>query len=339
MMDMEISEIQFSFIVPVHNEQDGLEAFYRRLSAVADELVESYEIIFVNDGSTDTTGDILSRLSREDDRVKVVEFSRNFGHQAAVTAGYDYSSGRVVISLDGDGQHPPEIIPELVARWREGYEIVYTVRRDTDGISFVRRAAGRLAYRIIKSVSGLELTDQADFRLMDRKAVSALCGAREQARFVRGLVSWIGFRQIAVPYVAQKRIAGQSSYTFTQLMRMSAAGVFNFSLLPLRLPIACGGLFIVAALVYALANLLLWPLGLAAGAMAHLVMLGIGLFGLQMLVLGLMGEYIGRIFEEAKSRPLYIVRQTVGLEKNSDDLDAGLKKSPQRETIRFTVMT
>ena len=206
------TDITFSFISPVYNEQDGLEGFYQRLTAVAGQLGEPYEIIFVNDGSTDDTEQVLHRLSTNDARVKVVEFSRNFGHQVAVTAGYDHACGRAVICLDADCQHPPEVIPDLVARWREGFEVVYTVRRDTEGISSARRAIGRMVYKVIRLTSGADLTDQADFRLMDRVAVDALRSTREHARFVRALVRWIGFRQTSIPYTAEARTAGKSKY-------------------------------------------------------------------------------------------------------------------------------
>ena len=307
-----IGDVTFSFIVPVYNEQDGLENFYARLTAVADELGEPYEIIFVNDGSADRTEAILDGLAEADPRVRVVEFSRNFGHQVAVTAGYDHAAGRAVISLDADCQHPPELIDQMVRRWREGFEIVYTVRADTEGISPIRRAVGRLAYRIIRKASGYDLTDQADFRLMDRRAVDALRTMREKARFVRGLVRWIGFRQVAMPYTAEQRAAGQSSYTLKQLVDMTTAGVFNFSTKPLKLAMRFGCVFIAAAVLYAVVSLVLWPMGISAGPWWHLAAGMVGLFGFQFVLLGFVGEYIGRIFDEAKGRPIYVVRRKLG---------------------------
>ena len=304
--------VTFSFVVPVYNEQDGLENFYRRLTAAADALGEPYEIVFVNDGSQDETDTVLTHLADEDIRVRVVEFSRNFGHQIAVTAGYDHAAGRAVVSLDSDCQHPPELIGEMVRLWREGFEIVYTVRADTEGISPVRRAIGRLAYRIIRGASGYDLTDQADFRLMDRRAVDVLRTMREKARFVRGLVRWIGFRQVAMPYTAEKRAIGQSSYTLKQLVDMTTAGVFNFSTAPLKLVTRVGGAFIAAAVLYAIVSLVLWPMGLAASGLWHLAAGIVGLFGVQFVLLGLVGEYVGRIFDEAKDRPIYVVRGTLG---------------------------
>lgn len=307
-------ELTFSFICPVYNEQEGLEMFHGRLTAVAAKLGEPYEVIYVNDGSSDESAAVVRRIQSTDKNVKYVEFSRNFGHQIAVTAGYDYACGKAVISLDSDCQHPPELITDLVARWREGFEVVYTVRKDTEGISAIRRGIGRLVYRCIKWASGNELTDQADFRLMDRKAVDALLRTREQARFVRGLVHWIGFRQFAVPYTAEKRTTGRSNYSLKQLVNMSTAGMYNFSHRPLKAAPVIGAMLLLVVAAYIVAAVVLAVLGRALSPMMHLAMGMVALFGLQFLMLGLMGEYVARIFDEAKNRPLYIVRQTTGFE-------------------------
>ena len=307
--------VTFSFICPVHNEEAGLDRFHDRLSAVARSLNEPYEIVFVNDGSSDRSDEVIRRLSVTDPRVRYVEFSRNFGHQAAVTAGYDHARGRAVISLDSDCQHPPELIPQMVALWREGFEVVYTVRRDTQGISPFRRWVGRLAYRIIRLVSGIELTDQADFRLMDRRAVEALKAHREHARFLRGLVKYIGFRQTSLPYTAEARTAGRSTYTLRQLVNMTTAGMFNYSVRPLRLIAGLGGVLLALAGLYLLlALVLIWPVWGFPGGLWNLGMAMLGLTGIQMISLGLVGEYVGRIFDEAKARPLYIVRQLGGFD-------------------------
>jgi dolichol-phosphate mannosyltransferase len=306
------NQVTFSFVAPVYNEQEGLELFYNRLSAVAHKLGEPYEIIFVNDGSADKTGDVVRKLSAADAHVRVVEFSRNFGHQLALTAGYDYAAGKAVISLDSDCQHPPELIPQLVNRWKEGFEVVYTVRQDTVGQSPSGRLFGRLVYWVIKFCSGMDLTGQADFRLLDRKALDVIRSAREQARFVRGMVRWIGFKQVAVPYVAEQRKAGKRSYTFKQSALLFIAGVFNFSALPLRLPAIVGAPMFTIAILYAIFSLLFRPFGVVASGAWNIAMLIIGLFGLQFLMLAAIGEYIARIFEEVKGRPLYIVRETIG---------------------------
>jgi len=308
------ADITFSFVVPAFNEQEGLEHFYGRLKVVADQLGEPYEIIFVNDGSTDDTATVIRHLREMDGRVKCVEFSRNFGHQVAITAGYDFAQGKAVISLDGDCQHPPELIPELVARWREGFEVVCTVRKDTEGLSRFRRWIGHVIYRVIRLATGADLTDQADFRLLDRKVVQALRNHREHARFVRGLVHWVGFRRAAVPYKAERRAAGLPGYTLRQSVNMSTAGVFNYSLMPLRLAGVVGAALLGISATYAILALLLWPFGLAPAAAVSVALLFVAMFGVQFLLMGILGEYVGRIFEEAKARPLYILRETFGFD-------------------------
>ncbi len=329
----------FSFIVPVYNEREGLENFYARLTASADELAEPYEIVFINDGSSDGTDEILRGMAERDERVRVVAFSRNFGHQVAVTAGYDHAAGRAVISLDSDCQHPPEMIPDIVQRWRDGFEVVCTVRKDTAGISRLRRMVGRGVYRVIRAVSGAELTDQADFRLLDRKVVDALKEHREHARFVRGLVRWVGFRRTELPYVAERRAAGSSSYTLKQLAGMAGAGVFNFSLRPLRAVAVLGGVFLGVALLYALVSLVLWGFGLGAGAMMHLVMFIVAMFGVQFLVLGVLGEYVGRTFDEVKGRPLYVVRERIGFPEEGAADQIAPEGKPEQQAQGFSVFT
>jgi dolichol-phosphate mannosyltransferase len=307
-------DITVSFVVPAFNEQEGLEHFYGRLKVVADQLGEPYEIIFVNDGSTDDTATIIRHLREMDPRVKCVEFSRNFGHQVAVTAGYDFARGKAVISLDGDCQHPPELIPELIARWREGFEVVCTVRKETEGLSRLSRWVGQVTYRLIRLTTGADLTNQADFRLLDRKVVQVLRNHREHARFLRGLVHWVGFRRAAVPYKAERRAAGSPAYTLRQRVMLLAAGVFNYSLVPLRLAGVVGAALLGISAIYAVLAVLLWPFGLAPAATASVAMLFVAMFGVQFLLMGILGEYVGRIFEEAKARPLYILRETIGFD-------------------------
>lgn len=320
-------EITLSIVVPVYNEQDGLEAFYGRLKAVAENLGGSYEILFINDGSTDNTGAILRRLNRDDPCVKIVEFSRNFGHQAAITAGYDLATGKAVITLDGDCQHPPEIIPDLVARWREGFEVVYTVRKGNKDVGVLHRLTVRLAYRVIRWFSGMDVSDQADFRLLDRKAVEAIKQHREAGRFVRGLVRHIGFRQTAVDYVAETRQAGRRTYTLGQSLRMAGAGMFNFSTVPLRLATTAGTILLAVAgadILYSLIRLGVGALSALTNLyfrlpqlLSPLALLMVFLSGLQLLALGLVGEYIGRIFEQVKARPLYIISEKTGFVASS----------------------
>lgn len=336
-MSAEIPDITFSFVAPVYNEQDGLETFYKRLSDVAVKLGEPYEIIFVDDGSRDDTPSLLRGFVERDTNVRVVELSRNFGHQAALTAGYDIACGRAVVSLDSDCQHTPELIPEMVSRWREGYEVVYTVRKHTGGMSIFRRLAVVVAYGLIRRLTGMDLRGRADFRLLDRKAVDALKTFREQARFLRGAVEWIGFRRTGIPYVPERRSAGKRSFGFGQSLRLCAAGVFNFSLTPLRLASVLGVLLVAGALVYACASLILWALGQPVGGWTNVVMLILGLFGLQFLVLGAIGEYLGRTFDQAKHRPLYVVRERMGFADEVSPPEAPLQH--RREEGDYRVMT
>lgn len=330
------SGITFSFVVPAFNEQEGLEHFYGRLKVVADQLGQPYEILFVNDGSTDDTATVIRRLREMDPRVKCIEFSRNFGHQVAVTAGYDFAQGKAVISLDADCQHPPELIPELIARWREGFEVVCTVRKDTEGLSRLRRWIGHLTYRVIRLATGADLTDQADFRLLDHKVVRALRDHREHARFVRGLVHWVGFRRAVVPYRAERRAAGTPGYTLRQLVNMSTAGLFNYSLLPLRLAGAAGAALLGISSLYTVVAVLLWPFGLAPSATVSVAFIFVALFGVQFLLTGVLGEYVGRIFEEAKGRPLYILRETFGLDAEDQAQAEKADKKPDDQWVVYT---
>lgn len=303
----ETPDITYSFVAPVFNEADGLEHFHERLHAVAESLGEPYEILFVNDGSTDGSDEVLRRLASRDTHVKYLEFSRNFGHQAALSAGHDHAEGRAVVTLDSDCQHPPEVIPQLIERWKAGAEVVYTIRTDTEGIGRLKRWVIRCGYRVIGRASGMDLMDQADFRLLDRKVVLALRSIREQARFLRGLVRWVGFRQEAVSYRAEKRHAGRRTYTWRQTLRLAMAGLLNFSLVPLRAVAVTGGALLGAGLIYLLVGSILALVG--RGSLSGLAVLLLCVGGLQLLGLAAVGEYVGRVHEEAKGRPLYIVRE------------------------------
>ncbi len=340
MNEQATTEITYSFVCPVFNEEPGLEHFYERLKEVAESLGEPYEIVFVNDGSTDDSLAILRKLADQDGSVRYVDFSRNFGHQIAVTAGYDYACGKAVITLDSDCQHPPEMIPKLIERWQAGAEVVYTVRDDTEGISGFRRWVGRCVYRVISRASGMDLVDQADFRLLDQKAVRAIRGLREQARFVRGLVRWIGFRQASVPYTAEKRFAGASGYSVGQLARMGFAGLLNFSLLPIRTVGYVGVAVFSLGILYLLSySVLSFFMAVSFSGLAMLAMLAMLLGGLQLIGMAAVGEYVGRIYEESKGRPLYIVRHAQGFEGTEEPEAMEPPRKQHEEVTRFNVMT
>jgi len=219
----DVTAVTFSLVAPVYNEAEALPTFHAQLQAAAERLGQPYEIIFVNDGSADETGQIIRCLHEEDDRVKYVELSRNFGHQEALTAGYDYASGAAVITLDADCQHPPDLIEELAAKWRQGYEVVYTVKKNDPNVGLFRRLAVRMTYGLITALSGMDVADQADFRLLDRKVVDAIRQTREKSRFLRGLIKWAGFRQVAVEYEPAPREAGKPGYTLRKLARILSA--------------------------------------------------------------------------------------------------------------------
>lgn len=321
--------VTFSFIVPLCDEQKVLERFYGRLVAVAKDLAEPYEIIFIDDGSRDGTDEILSRLHDADERVKVVEFSRNFGRQAALTAGYDFATGQAVISLNADSEHLEELVPQMISRWREGFEVVYGVRKETDGGMSLRRRVARLVPCPRRSAGADGPTDWREFLLVDRKAVDAVRSACGQGWSLADLLGWIGFRQSGVTYVAGKRPAARSDRSLKQRDRIAAAGAFGFPAGLLRLVPRVGVVFIAAALIYAVLSLLLWPFGLLAGGWTHVAAVIIALFGLQLLLLGLLGEHIGRLLEQAGAPQLYIVRQTLGLHEGGAERRASAESAEQ----------
>ena len=306
-----------SVVTPVYNEAEGLPKLIEELRAVLDPLADEYEIIIVDDGSNDDTLDVLVDLQRADRRVRWVGLSRNFGHQAALLAGLERARGDVVISMDADLQHPPALLPALMQRWREGSDVVYTVKRSGSGaFSPGRRLLMWGGYSVLRVVSGMNLRfGQSDFRLLDRGVVDALLAIPEREKFLRGLVDWIGFRQIGIEYDPQPRFAGEDKYTLRQLFRLVTTGVFAFSIVPLRLFTAAGltiallafiyGVYAVVAGAYALitGDIDVSPPGWASIA-AAISLLG----GLQLIGIGLLGEYLGRVYDQTKGRPTYVVR-------------------------------
>ncbi|MCK4601858.1 MAG: glycosyltransferase [Phycisphaerae bacterium] len=285
MIDRRTADITFSFICPLTGRQEKPEGFYRRLGEVARGLGEPYEVIFVDDGSQADAGAVIRELAAGDETLRLVELSRSFGREAAVAAGQDYASGRAVISLGGEAWDRLELIGDLVARWREGFEVVCS-------------PAGP--------------AEQADFCLLDRKALDALLAARQESQGAAGLVDWIGFRRTSISQEGRKPSPLKGGFSLRWLAAATWARLLNSSLRPLRLAFVAGEVFLAAAIVYAVVSLLLWPFGAASGWTVHVIIAVMGLFGLQLLLLGVLGEYIGRIFDAGKVRPLYIVRETVG---------------------------
>jgi glycosyltransferase involved in cell wall biosynthesis len=308
--------MRLSIVVPVLNEQDNIVPLYERVVSVLRALGADYELIFVDDGSSDESVARITALHARDPRVKLLSFSRNFGHQTALTAGLDYATGDAVISMDADLQHPPELIAELVARWQDGYEVVYTVREATEKQGFLRRVASAGFYRLFRWLSGLDLpANTADFRLLDRKVVAALRSIRERARFLRGLTRWVGFRSVGVPYRAAARLAGAPKYNLRRMLRFALDATLSFSTFPLYLAIYVGAIEAVLGVLYALFALLAWLIsGNVVPGWTSLIILVAVVGGLQLMLTGVIGLYVGKIYEETKQRPLYLVRHTLGFE-------------------------
>ncbi|WP_054693448.1 glycosyltransferase family 2 protein [Syntrophomonas palmitatica] len=311
----------YSVIIPVYNEEAVIRESYRRLKAVMDTLAEPYELIFINDGSQDKTAQIIEALARKDQSIRLLSFSRNFGHQIAITAGMDYARGQAVIIIDADLQDPPEIIPAMIAKWREGYEVVYGRRLQRKGETRFKKWSARVFYRTLRALTEVDIPlDTGDFRLMDQKVVEAMRTMREKNRFVRGLVSWVGFRQTAVDYVREERFAGESKYPLKKMLCLSIDGITSFSYKPLKLAAYLGFIVSCASFIYLLISLAqkIFTDSAAAG-WTSLIACILLLNGVILLMLGIIGEYIGRIFEESKNRPLYILRQQPELEPGTNE--------------------
>jgi glycosyltransferase involved in cell wall biosynthesis len=283
---------------------------------VMEGLVEPYEIIFINDGSRDDSTMLLRDFQDRDARVKFLNFSRNFGHQIAITAGLDYSSGQAAVVMDADLQDPPEVIPRLIEQWRKGYDIVFAVRAKRQGEGFFKRATAALFYRLFRHMAATEIPlDAGDFRLMSRRAVEALQSIRERNRFIRGLAGWIGFRQTAVTYVRDVRQAGETKYPLKKMLRFALNGLLSFSVVPLQLASYLG--FLISSIgffyiVYAIGLKLFTDRVVLGWTSVMVAVLFLG--GVQLISLGIIGEYIGRIYDEVKQRPLYVVDEAKGFE-------------------------
>ena len=290
-------------VLPVYNEEALLPELHRRLVAALGPLALPYELLYVDDGSSDRSLEVLTGLARADPRVGVLSLSRNFGHQMALTAGLDHARGEAVILMDSDLQDPPELIPELVARWREGLDVVYAQRRARPGESVFKRATAYAFYRFMRTLASVDIpADTGDFRLLSRPAADALRSLRERHRFLRGLVAWLGFRQGRVLYDRLPRRSGESKYSIRQMARLALFGLFSFSSLPIALVGLAGGLVCAAALV-----------ALVAGANAgHAALFFLG--GTQLLAVWVLGQYVSTMSDEARGRPLYLVRDAVNVD-------------------------
>jgi polyisoprenyl-phosphate glycosyltransferase len=298
-----------SIIIPIYNEESNIPFLFERLSKVISGIDKSCEYIFVNDGSKDNSFLLIKQLSESHPNVKYIDFSRNFGHQVAVTAGLDHCTGDAVIIIDADLQDPPELIPDLYNKWKEGYEVVYAKRRARQGENFLKRFTARMFYRILKKITSINIpVDTGDFRLIDRKVVDVLKQMPEQQKFLRGQISWIGFRQTYVEYDRDSRYAGKTGYTYKKMIRFALDGITSFSNLPLKFATFTG--FIVSGItfimiLYALYSRFISKDYVPGWTSLMLAVLFIG--GVQLISIGIIGEYISRLSSNVRKRPLYIV--------------------------------
>lgn len=311
-----------SIVGPVYNEEALLEEFCNRMVAVLETLGEPFELVLVNDGSRDASPEILRRLHGRDPRVKVLNFSRNFGLQAALTAGLDHVAGQAIVVMDTDLQDPPEVVPMLIAKWREGYQLVYAQRAERAGETWFKKVTASAFYRLIARITSIEIpVDTGEFRLMDRKVVNAIRQMREYNRFMRGMSVWVGYRQTGITYERDARKAGETKFPFKKMLRLAIDGITSFSYLPLQLATYFGFAVAAVSLIFLLVVVTLrlvdWT-GIAgeqafygqASTLVAVLFFG----GVQLIFLGIIGEYLGRIYDEVKKRPLYIVAEELGFE-------------------------
>ncbi|MDM8006172.1 MAG: glycosyltransferase family 2 protein [Phycisphaerae bacterium] len=307
--------LECSIVIPLCNEEQSLPTLHLRLSAVMQRLAIPYEIIYVDDGSRDRTAEIIHDLFLQDPAVKGVFLSRNFGHQAALCAGLEAATGRSVITMDGDLQDPPEVIPDLIDKWRSGYQVVFARRRSRRE-NILKKAAYFSFYRLLRQVSEIAIPlDTGDFALMDRRALDEMNNLPERTRFLRGLRSWVGFRQAEVEYDRDPRHTGQTKYTFRRLLRLAMDGILSFSDAPLKAVTVTGCLMCLAALVVlALSVSGLWSVAGAAGMLTLGAAMGL-LGGIQLIGLGVVGEYMSRIYREVRGRPMYVAKERIGFQR------------------------
>lgn len=307
---MDRSPQNISIVIPCFNEEECIKALYDALCPVMDKLSFPYDLIFVDDGSTDGTLEIISLLAEQDPHVRWLSFSRNFGHQKALKAGLDYAKGEVVITMDADMQHPSSLIPVMLSRWAEGYDIVDTIRLDDKQCNYFKKITSSLFYRLMNFLSDVDVTESgADFRLLDKKVVEALCNCREEYLFLRGMVSWIGFRRIQIPYQVGTRFAGSTKYSLKKMVLFALCGITSFSIRPLRWAVLFSAFFALLSLVeiiYVLCTVFIS--GEIVTGWASLAILISILGAVILFMLGIIGEYLGKMFMQCKNRPEYVVQ-------------------------------
>ena len=320
-MGKSVETAKYSIVVPVYNEEESFPDLVKRLTEVMDLLDGPAEVVLVDDGSRDSSYPLMLEANRQDSRFKVLQLSRNFGHQVAITAGMDAASGQAVIVMDADLQDPPQVILEMAAKWQEGYEVVYAVREQREGETMFKKTTATLFYSLLRRMADIEQpVDVGDFRLVDRKALDAFLQMRERNRYVRGMFSWIGFRQAAVPYTRASRHAGRSKYPLRKMLGLASDGFVGFSTAPLRFALMAGVLLAIGAIGYGVIAIALKLAGLPyVPGYASLLVTITFLSGIQLIVIGMVGQYVARTYDEARGRPLYLVRDAYGFTTNGEE--------------------
>jgi glycosyltransferase involved in cell wall biosynthesis len=311
-----MSKPRYTVIAPCWNEEGNLPELYRRIKEVLEQTNEPWELLLINDGSTDRTAELMRELNQTDPRVHFVEFARNFGHQLAVTAGMDYALGDAVVLIDSDLQDPPELILEMIEKWKQGYQVVYAIREERKGETWFKLFTAKLFYRIIYRITDVDIPlDTGDFRLMDRQVVAQMQKMREHHRFIRGMTSWVGFKQTGVYYVREERFAGETKYPIRKMVRFAITAITGFSIFPLQLATFLGFIIALLSAIFILVVIIARLSGGHAfeGQATTLVMV-LFLGSIQLISLGIVGEYLGRIYDEVRGRPLYVVNEAVGFD-------------------------
>ncbi|NOW03264.1 glycosyltransferase family 2 protein [Clostridium beijerinckii] len=309
----------YSVIVPLYNEELVINQSYKRLKEVMDSTNESYEIVFVNDGSKDRTREIAEEICSRDENIKLINFSRNFGHQAAITAGMDLALGDAIIVIDADLQDPPEVMLRMIEKWKEGYEVVYGKRLKREGETFFKKFTARAYYRLLRSMTTVDVpVDAGDFRLIDRKVCNTLIALPERNRYVRGLVSWVGYKQSYVEFIRQERFAGETKYPLKKMFKLACDGITALSYKPLIIAGHFGVLALLVGMILMFVDIMKAILN-KSSVLNFTMIIGINMmmFGVVLGCIGIMGQYIGRIFDESKGRPIYIISSTTNYNRSS----------------------
>ena len=320
-MSSQLGDFRLSVVVPLYNEELNIDYLFERLLSVLERLKMKYEIVCVNDGSRDNTLERLVDYHRRNQAIKVINLSRNFGKEVALSAGLDYASGDAVVPIDADLQDPPELIEELVAKWQEGYEVVYATRRSRKGESWAKRFSANAFYRVIQKISHVSIPrDTGDFRLLDRRVVEAIKRTPERTRFMKGLFAWVGFKQASVLFDRPQRYQGKTSWNYWRLWNFAIDGITSFSFVPLKVWSYLGILISMLSFIYATFLVIrTLILGIDVPGYASIMVAVLFLGGVQLVSLGIIGEYLGRVYEEVKGRPLYLVREAYGFETSDND--------------------